>query len=402
MARPGDPTVRPLDTCAVAFSIDNMDQELDRLSMHGMVAWLGGNRPVVEPDVIKRAICHQFPIRPEDVTVVRHAPKDFFIDFKHRHHRDEAVAQGTFPYRNLDIHTRPWQLVTHGDICDLKYRVRLCLEGISLHAWNESIARACDLDYVEKASLDRADTRALCVWAWTYNLSNIPKAPKDCERERSESRHGGRRHRSLEHGGRRHPLDDVAAGQGTRLSAPSDAAGHGANVTARQLLAKPADPGRSGMYSAEPGVAVAPVSDHDNTTQQRSHLAAESRFRTGRVYSRRPCVPHTHRKQAQPTGSTQGLVRQPSPPQRCKRPPVLARSSVRIAAMNWPRGDTQVKARQVLMKRLGILDVEGLSHDEALLCYFNLFKGPLTDNAVKALTALCGLDAAAALPTTHA
>ena len=180
MARPGDPSVRPLDTCAVAFSIDDMDHELDRLSMHGMVAWLGGNRPRVEPEVIRRAICNQFPVRPDDVTVVRHAPEDFFVDFKHRHHRDEAVAQGSFPYRNLDIHTRPWQLVTHGDICELKYRVRLCLEGIPLHAWNESIAkravaRACDIDYIEKASLDRADTRALCVWAWTHNPSDIPK-----------------------------------------------------------------------------------------------------------------------------------------------------------------------------------------------------------------------------------
>ena len=54
------------------------------------------------------------------------------------------------------------------------------------------------------------------------------------------------------------------------------------------------------------------------------------------------------------------------------------------------------------MKRLGILDMEGLSHDDALLCYFGLFKGPLTDDTVKAMTALCGLDAEAALPTTHA
>ena len=98
----------------------------------------------------------------------------------------------------------------------------------------------------------------------------------------------------------------------------------------------------------------------------------------------------------------QGPVRQPSPPQRRKRPSVPARRSVRIVPTNWPRGATQAKARQVLMKRLGILDVEGLSHDEALLRYFNLFKGPLTDDAVKALTTLCGLDAAAALATMHA
>ena len=89
------------------------------------------------------------------------------------------------------------------------------------------------------------------------------------------------------------------------------------------------------------------------------------------------------------------------PPQRCKRAVVPTRRSVRIAAMNWPRGDTQAKARQVLMKMLGILDEEGLSHDEVLLRYFSLFKGPLTDAVVKALTALCGLDAAAVLSTPH-
>ena len=96
----------------------------------------------------------------------------------------------------------------------------------------------------------------------------------------------------------------------------------------------------------------------------------------------------------------QGPVRQPSPPQRRKRTPVPTCRSVRIAAKIWPRGDTQDKARQVLMKRLGILDVQGLSHDEAMLRYFNLFKGPLDDDTVKALTTLCGLEAAATLPTT--
>ncbi|XP_066347861.1 uncharacterized protein [Miscanthus floridulus] len=613
MARPEDPAARLLDTCAVAFSVDSMDQELDRLSMHGMVPWLGGNRPRVEPEVIRRAICNQFPVRPDDVTMVRHAPEDFFVDFKHRHHRDEAVAQGSFPYRNLDIHTRPWQLN----------------ESIAKRA----VARACDIDYIEKASLDRADTRALCVWAWTHNPSDIPKvtwltlscrkaelhtsqsargrrgltfrvlvhldlvedppardgraaaprvytwdygvvdgervprdrhnpppadihgsrrdddddrrgcrerqgdnwysrltrslsrAPKDRERERSASRHGGRRHRSPEHGGRRRPLHDAdvaarhlapsdTAGHGTCdtacLSAPSDTAGHDASTGAPLLLAKPAEPrrpgevqrrarGRSrertahrrkhrrtrsetrnatprskspsprlrckspdiigangGNHHPSPSPPKAPtVNDHDNATRQRPHnLAAERRFRAGWVYCRRPTVHTPQRKQAQPTqtvGSTQvlrfrpglvysrrgahetvancqrrrrvteglqqhhpghnslshagtpeGPVRQPNPPQTCNRGAIPVRRSVRIVAVNWPRGDTQARARQVLMKKLGILDAKGLSHDEAMLRYFDLFKGPLTDDAAKALTALCGIDVATPLTATFA
>jgi hypothetical protein len=44
------------------------------------------------------------------------------------------------------------------------------------------------------------------------------------------------------------------------------------------------------------------------------------------------------------------------------------------------------------MKRLGILEEDGLTPDDQLLRYFNLFKGPLTTTTVQALTTLCGLD----------
>ena len=67
-------------------------------------------------------------------------------------------------------------------------------------------------------------------------------------------------------------------------------------------LSKAAPPSNSSSESLTTAVTLSclnvlqdpPVSDHDNATQQRSHLAAERRFRTGRVYSRRPCVPPPH------------------------------------------------------------------------------------------------------------
>jgi hypothetical protein len=56
----------------------------------------------------------------------------------------------------------------------------------------------------------------------------------------------------------------------------------------------------------------------------------------------------------------------------------------------------------VLIKKLGILDGEDVSSDDLLLHYFSLFKGPLTDAVIRALSALCGVDAAAAAPTAQA
>ncbi|CAD6252621.1 unnamed protein product [Miscanthus lutarioriparius] len=163
MSRPGDPADRPQDTATVAFSTDEMDRELNRLSMHGMVAWLGKDRLEVEPAVIKKAICHRFVIRPEDVTVIKHFPEDFFVDFTHRHQRDEALA-ATHARRHLQPQV-PCLAVPGGHPTS----------GLEREHSQRAIARACDINYVEKSSLDRKDTRALCLWAWMHNLSDILK-----------------------------------------------------------------------------------------------------------------------------------------------------------------------------------------------------------------------------------
>jgi hypothetical protein len=87
--------------------------------------------------------------------------------------------------------------------------------------------------------------------------------------------------------------------------------------------------------------------------------------------------------------------------QRSKRWPTHpTRQSVRIAARNWHKGDTHTRARQVLMKKLGIMEEEGLTPDDHFLRYIDLFRGPPDGQAVMALTALSGLDTV--MPTAAA
>lgn len=69
------------------------------------------------------------------------------------------------------------------------------------------------------------------------------------------------------------------------------------------------------------------------------------------------------------------------------------RRSKRLAAVVWPRGNIQECARQVLMKRLGILPsigqpIAAANGEAALEHYINLFKGPLTTMALQALLPL--------------
>ena len=70
----------------------------------------------------------------------------------------------------------------------------------------------------------------------------------------------------------------------------------------------------------------------------------------------------------------------------------ILRELVRLAAIAWPRGDAQSKARQVLMKRLGVTQEESETIEMTLQRYLNLFKGPMSDLIIKALVALSGLD----------
>lgn len=86
------------------------------------------------------------------------------------------------------------------------HHVRLCIEGIPLHGWNNYIAtfvigRGCSLDYIKQPSLRKDDTRYLALWAWTANPSAIPKVKWLTLPARGHRRRGrrGLRHRALIH-----------------------------------------------------------------------------------------------------------------------------------------------------------------------------------------------------------
>ncbi|KAJ1283335.1 hypothetical protein BS78_03G120600 [Paspalum vaginatum] len=76
-----------------------------------------------------------------------------------------------------------------------------------------------------------------------------------------------------------------------------------------------------------------------------------------------------------------------------KRLALPTRRSKRLAAIAWPCGNIQDRARQVLMKRLGVLQETEKPSEAALQHLLDLFKGPLTVLVMHALSALCGIQA---------
>jgi len=153
------------------------------------------------------------------------------------------------------------------------------------------------------------------------------------------------------------------------------------------------------------------------------HAAAMGRSPARLVHRFRPGVVYTRRRRGVSTQQQATATQQPAnndavhtfaqamsrpvqapilraPPQstsraRCTRKPTTStRRSLRTAAKDWPREDAQAKARQVLMKKLGVPEDNILSPDDGFLHYLNMYQGPLSDDAIKAMTVLCGLDEA--------
>jgi hypothetical protein len=117
-----------------------MEWELEWLNSHVVVRELPQHLHGIM-DQVEWAFCSHFGVKSEDIKVSRCPPADFLITFTHQHHWEAVVAARGFPHNNLVFRIRPWQLVTLGDRHDLFFHVRLCMEGIPPHTWNESIAK---------------------------------------------------------------------------------------------------------------------------------------------------------------------------------------------------------------------------------------------------------------------
>ncbi|KAI4997619.1 hypothetical protein ZWY2020_052961 [Hordeum vulgare] len=178
--RMGDPTLRPTEDFVVVHASAEMQAESALLSSNGAVVWLDGARRDVPCRQVADELAVALGALKADVDVVKHYPEQFFVRFMHQHHCALAVSREHLLGAGHTIFVREWRLEAHADNEDQLHHVRLSLEGVPLHAWNNYIAtfligRGCSLDYIEPRSLRKEDTRDLALWAWTADPSSIPK-----------------------------------------------------------------------------------------------------------------------------------------------------------------------------------------------------------------------------------
>lgn len=183
MSQLGDPATRPEeDTCFIPTSYA-IDEELREWSETAAVSWAAHAPSTTTPHDVEQAFLDEFQLRRGEVAVSLYHPQAFLIKFQHRRHCEEALVKGYVKRRGIEIHFIKWRSLQSALGVALMFRVRLCLDGVPMHAWAADIAeriigRTCALEQIETDvvhPVESGNTRSIDLWAWTANPSTIPK-----------------------------------------------------------------------------------------------------------------------------------------------------------------------------------------------------------------------------------
>ncbi|KAI5022342.1 hypothetical protein ZWY2020_059072 [Hordeum vulgare] len=187
MPRLGDAANRPDEDFIVVPAAPKMQAESALLSSNTLVAWFEDGRKDVPCNEVVVAFATTFGCRKEDVSVIRHLSEQFFVRFMYEHNCVHAVNRGDILVPNSKLFVRAWILEAHDDNEDMMHHIRLRIEGIFVHGWNEHVAalvifRRCSLDYISPMAPRREDTRFLSLWVWMCDPGTVCCCTWTCSR----------------------------------------------------------------------------------------------------------------------------------------------------------------------------------------------------------------------------
>uniref|UniRef100_K3ZZH5 DUF4283 domain-containing protein n=1 Tax=Setaria italica TaxID=4555 RepID=K3ZZH5_SETIT len=177
---PGTAHQRPeMVRARVRFSGPMATSERD-LARHAVVAAVAGGSPAVSRRQVAKTFAFRFQIADDDVEVSLNSPQagDFLVYFKDPIYRTEALRYPGPPClwmhnSNSALKITPWTRQSQATaVVNLYYKVRLCIEGMPRHAWQEETVRCLFhhptlIESIDRDSLDAKDSACLCVWVWT-------------------------------------------------------------------------------------------------------------------------------------------------------------------------------------------------------------------------------------------
>jgi hypothetical protein len=180
MAYPGDPRARPNWARCVITATGTIKRNRDELIGRTVVCWLNGNSHDTNPDHVNNALDEQLRISRCEARVVKHYPEQYLVFFfdSRAYHRTIGIDHITSCGRVFNF--APWTECRYAMASKFKFRVKLRIESLPVHAWNEEVVAQviggqCAIHYVEEHSRRCDRTRTYDLWAWCLDPTKVPK-----------------------------------------------------------------------------------------------------------------------------------------------------------------------------------------------------------------------------------
>lgn len=168
-AYPADPRARPEQMICTITATGAIKFKRDEIIGKAMVCWLNGNSHDTDTRHVIDALEDQLHINRHDIKVVKHFPEQYLVFFT-----DSRALHRVLGHRGVWHHERTFNFEEWTERCSaregmLEYHVRLCIEGVSVHAWLEEVVAKimgphCAIHYMEGYSHRHDRTRTFDLW----------------------------------------------------------------------------------------------------------------------------------------------------------------------------------------------------------------------------------------------
>jgi hypothetical protein len=177
---PGNPRFQPRVAFKMAPTSGDMENNKELLTHHALVVREDSPLGVRSTEELKDIIVHHFGIRKHEFYAYRSFPAPFIVIFAKRHAWDIVFAARRVIDGAVELCFNAWDLDAFGDRSNIPYHIKLSIEGLPHHAWNQTIADKvlCDealIHHVEESTRRKADLRAYQCWAFSKDPSRIPQ-----------------------------------------------------------------------------------------------------------------------------------------------------------------------------------------------------------------------------------
>lgn len=175
---PGNLLRRPdKETCVVPLSPAMRDME--RCLERALIVCVRGTRP--EVTALEVAPIHvERDLSRDSFSVHPYFPENFLVVFNNRSIKDRFLHEGSIRTHHFLLIVRPWSRLALAVSHPLRFRVKLSLEGLPLHAWSlmsvsAILSPSCWVEAFDELSASCADLSAFRLVAWSLNPNMIPK-----------------------------------------------------------------------------------------------------------------------------------------------------------------------------------------------------------------------------------